>query len=268
MHYDSARKKHPDENRSPKLLTFPGLDDERRSVTIHEGHYFMRTIRQSFKRCAFVLALSMSALPNLVNAQAQSLTSVNKANSSKPELKDSVKEPRTDIARLISAVLKKGTSVNTGSNLGPVIGLPKAMSAMDVAVDVSKQAGVKESRRCFVVFENIEVPAAGTEEKRPLCAYVVKTKRFGLEKHVQYFRLGLNGNLEKIVVMKGKYDESGKAVKGSGIVTNLDIASSEARKSFEAEMKFWLKDWLKKEQRNAAKKTADAATKKPSASAL
>ena len=42
----------------------------------------------------------------------------------------------------------------------------------------------------------------------------------------------------------------------------------EVKKTFEAEMKFWLKDWLKKEQKAAAKKTANAAKPTSAAAAL
>lgn len=223
----------------------------------------MGTIRRSFNRCAFGLALSMSAMPNLVNAQAQSLTSVNKDNSStEQELKDSVKQTRPGVAQLIATVLKNGTDLNTGKNLSPVIGLPKAMRAKDVTVSQRAKAG--ESRSCFVVLDD----TAEGADKRPMCAYIVKKKRTTLDIETQFFRIDLNGNLEKVVISKGKLGENGKTVHGSGVKTDLDIGSPEVKKTFEAEMKFWLKDWLKKEQQNAAKKTADAAAKKPSTTAL
>lgn len=210
----------------------------------------------------------MSALPNLVNAQTQSLTSVNKNNSSKTDLKDSVKEPKADIAELISAVLKKGTNENIGSNLAPVIGLPNAMPIVDVEVEISKKAAEKETRNCFVVYEHVENPGAEGASKRALSAYAVRRKRSDRSTETKYFRLSLKGDLEKVVISKGKFDKHGKIVRGSGIKTDLDVDSPEVRKTFEAEMKFWLKDWLKKEQRNAAKKTAGAAAKTPSTTAL
>lgn len=228
----------------------------------------MRTIRQSFARCAFSLALSMSALPNLVNAQAQSLTSVNKNNSSKPDLKDSVREPRKDIAGLISAVMQKGTNANIGSNLAPVIGLPRAMPTMDVEILIRQKDKNVEKRACFVVYEPIQGTPTGASGKRPVCAYFVRIKRSRLDTQTQYFRVDLNGNLEKVILSQGKLKESGKVVRGSGVKTDLDADSQEVRKTFEAEMNFWLKDWLKKQQKSAAKKTADSAVKKPSTTAL
>lgn len=229
----------------------------------------MRTTRNNFRLSAIALALSIAAMPGLVNGQAQSLTSVNKAKSSnKPDIKDSVRNSNSSVAQLIAEVLKKGTIENTGSNLSPVIGLPKAMSAMDVEVDISKRAEVRETRRCFVVYEISESPAEESGNKRAICAYVVRTKRSGLDKETKYFKFNLNGKLEKVVLSHGKHDSTGKAVRGSGVKTDLDINSAEVKETFDIEMKFWLKDWLKKEQKNAAKKTVDAAKPNPAATRL
>ena len=88
-----------------------------------------------------------------------------------------------------------------------------------------------------------------------MCAYVVKVKRSGQNNQVRYFRIDLNGKLDKVVLSQSKADESGKIIRGSGIKTDQDINSPEVKKTFEAEMKFWLKDWLKKQPAVAAKKT-------------
>lgn len=210
-------------------------------------------MNKNFLRAAFALALSIAAMPGLVNGQTQSLSSVNKDNSSnKSPLKDSVK----DVTRLITAVLQAGNSENTGSNLAPVIGLPKAMSTKDVEIPISKNADTTETRRCFVVYEKTEGPTPESTNNRAICAYVVRTKRSGLDKETRYFKFDLNGKLEKVVLSHGKHDASGKVVRGSGVKTDLDIDSPEVRKAFEAEMKFWLKDWLKKQKKSPAKKSA------------
>lgn len=229
----------------------------------------MNAIHKNSIKAAVALALSIAALPNLVNGQPQSLSTVNTDKSSNQVLlKDSVKDAKSDIAKLIAAVLKKGTNENTRSSLSPVIGLPKAMPAMDVEVPISQKASVTETRRCFVVYENVEGTASEKGDKRPVCAYIVRAKRAGLDKETKYFRINLNGNLEKVVLTQGKYDASGKIVRGSGVKFDLDINSPEVKETFEAEMKFWLKDWLRKEQKNAAKKTVGTAKTNASAAAL
>ena len=229
----------------------------------------MRTIRQNFGKLALALALSIAALPGLVNGQTPSLTSVNKdKSSSKSDLKDSVKDAKIGITQLIAITLKNGTNSNIASTLAPVIGLPNAMPMRKQEVVVSKRDNDFEERACYVIYENVESTTPADDEKRAVCAYIVKIKRSGLDKETRYFRIDLNGKLEKVVLSKSKYDEAGKIVSGSGVKTDQDIDSPEVRKTFEAEMKFWLKDWLKKEQKNAAKKTADADAPAPAATAL
>lgn len=226
----------------------------------------MRAFPANFLAPAIVLALSIAASPGLVNGQPSSLTSVNPDNNSnEPELKDSVKEQKAGIAQLIAAVFKAGTDEKVGHNLAPVIGLPNSMPTKDVEIVISPRDSDLEKRGCFVVYENIESATSEAVEKRPVCAYIVKTKRAGRDTATRYFRIDLNGKLEKVVLSQGKFDENGKVVRGSGVKFDQDIESTEVKKAFEAEMKFWLKDWLKKEQLNAAKKTASAAATPPHA---
>lgn len=215
----------------------------------------MRTTRKIFERTNLALTLIIAAMPILVNGKDQSLPSVNHDNSSTgTTLRDSVKDAKGGVSLLIEAVLKTGTSENTGKNLAPVIGLPKAMPTKDVEIPISDNAGTAESRRCFVVYEKIEGAAPDATEKRAMCAYIVRTRRSGLEKETKYFKLDLTGKLEKVILSRGKYDASGKVVRGSGVKTDLDIDSPEVRKTFEAEMDFWLNDWLKKQPKAPAKK--------------
>lgn len=229
----------------------------------------MRAIPKTLSRSAFVLALSMSALPNLVNAQAQSLTSVNKANnSSKSDLKDSVKDANSGASKLIETVLRTGIDSSVGKNLAPIIGLPGAMSMKKHDVVISENGNDFERRACWVIYENSGGPDSKVGDKRSLLAYVLKAKRTGLDNQIQYFRIDPNGKLQKAILSRSKVTADGKGVRGSGAKTDLDVDSPEVRKTFEAEMNFWLKDWLKNEQKNAAKKTADAGVKTPSTTAL
>ncbi|MEQ1918009.1 MAG: hypothetical protein ABL955_02335 [Elusimicrobiota bacterium] len=227
----------------------------------------MRTIPNIFNKLALALALSITAMPDIVNGQGQSLTSVNQDGaSSKSDLKDSVKDTRDGVAKLIAITLKSGTDSDISNVLASVIGLPGAMPMKKQEVVIGQSDTNVEKRACYVIYENTASTAPESDEKRAVCAYIVKIKRTGLDKQTRYFRIDLNGKLEKVVLSEGKYDASGHGVRGSGVKTDQDIDSPEVRKTFEAEMRFWLKDWLKKELKNAAK-TADAA-KPPAAPAL
>lgn len=228
----------------------------------------MRTIRRNLGKSAVALVISMSAMPNLVNAQGQSLTSVNKTKSSnRAALKDSVKDTRIGTARLIEIILKTGADGNIDKNLAPVIGLekPSPMKTQDVVT--TRDSNGVEQRGCYVIYENTETTAPADNVKRPVCFYIIKFKRSGLDRQTRYFRVGLDGKLEKVVLSQSKADETGKVVRGSGVKFDQDIDSPEVKKTFEAEMKFWLKDWLKKEQK-AAKTPVNAAAAAPASAPL
>lgn len=221
----------------------------------------MRAISNILGRSAFVLALSMSALPNLVNAQAQSLTSVNTDNTStESDLKISVKETNVGMSKLIETVLRTGSDSSIGNNLASIIGLPKAMPVRKKEIVTSKSGKNHETSLFYVIYDKGDGSDAAPTEKRAVCAYIVKANRSGLNNDVRFFRIDLNGKLEKAVLSQSKFDESGKGVRGSGVKTDLDIDSPEVRKTFDSEMKFWVKDWLKKEQKlDTSKATASAA---------
>ena len=202
----------------------------------------MRTIRAHSSKSALALALSIAVLPGLVNGQAPSLTSVNKSDASRRS------ELKADFPKLVDVLMKTGKDSAIKSNLAPVIGLEKTMPIR--ARDITINAG--ETRGCFIVYESIEGSAAATAARRPLCAYFMKGKDTGPDHESRYFKINLNGTLEKAVLSKGKIDKDGKAIRGTGVKSDQDISSPEVKKTFEAEMKFWLKDWLKKQQQAPA----------------
>lgn len=222
----------------------------------------MRTIRKNFKLPAAVLALSIAAMPSLVNGQGQSLSTINPDRTSNTaDLKDSISARKTGMERLIATLLTSGVDSRILGTLAPVIGLATAMPMKKREVTVSATGDAESDvRACYVIYENAESAAPERGDKRVVCAYIVKIKRSGLDMQNRYFKINLNGKLEKAVLTQSKYDEAGKIIRGSGVKFDQDIESPEVKKTFEAELKFWLKDWLKKEQKNAAKKTATAAT--------
>lgn len=194
------------------------------------------------RRRALALALSITALFILVNANAESLTGVNQVRP-----KDSAKKQRGDFARLIDAVLTEGKDGNFGP-LSPVIGLPDAMPFKFAEKKISRSENGSESRACYII----------VDKDRPYCAYIVKFTTTGKDSTSQFYRLNLDGKLDKAVVTHGKRDEQGKPIKGSGVKFDQDIDSPEIRKAFDSEMAYWLKDWLKKEKKTD-KKAAEVA---------
>ena len=194
----------------------------------------MMTIHDKLRHAAFVLALSITALPTLVNAQNQ-------------------KDPKDGVTKLIEVILRNGTDSDISSTLAPIIGLQKAMPMKKLEV-VTKQRGTDiEMRACFIAYENAESSSTNMTAPHMTYIYIVKMKRAGLDKEMRYFRIDLNGRLEKVVLSQSKYDATGKIVRGSGVKFDQDIDSPEVKKTFETEMKFWLKDWLPKQLKTAAK---------------
>ncbi|MBI3288458.1 MAG: hypothetical protein HYZ74_02940 [Elusimicrobia bacterium] len=98
------------------------------------------------------------------------------------------------------------------------------------------------------------------DERTPVAIYIVKMETSGRDKTSEYFRSSLDGSLEKAVLFRGKDDETGHPIKGSGVKFDQDIDSPEVKKAFKTEMDYWLKDWLKKEE--AASKRRSAGDKK------
>ena len=225
----------------------------------------MSAIPPNIKRSAFALLLSMSALPNLVNALPPSLTSVNKDNSSRKN-ESATSANKAAVARLFEVMLASGADSSIANNLAPIIGLPNAMPIKAREIVTSENGKDEERRACYVVYENAEGKGAVLVEKHAVCAYFLKSKRSGHDPQTRYFRIDLTGKLEKVVLSQLKYDDTGKVIRGSGVKFDQDIESSEVKKTFEAEMKFWLKDWLKKERKPVAKTTA-ANAPKPTAAA-
>lgn len=212
----------------------------------------MRAIRIDLRVLSAVVGLSIAAMPVLVNGQDKSLSVVNKDNSSNDGvLKDSVKETKRDFSTFVDVLMKSGVDTKVGPNMAPTLGLPKALPAKNRALSNFPKAEKGEMRTCSLVYEKDSGSTDPTN--RPFCVLLMRSKRSGLDNQVRYYRVSLDGILEKVVVTRGKYDADGNPVRGSGVKFDEDINSPEVKKAFDAEMKFWLKDWLKKEQKAAAK---------------
>ena len=178
-------------------------------------------------KITIVLALSIAALPSVVNAQA---------------LKATKRADKGGFSALIEIVVGTGIDEKIGDNLAPVIGLPKAMPMKVRDTLLSGKNKDREIRSCLVIID---------EDKHPICVYAVRSKKSGRDKRSQYFRISLDGKLEKAVLSQTKYDENDKGIKGSGVKFDQDINSPEVKKAFDVEMSYWLKDWLKKEKKSA-----------------
>lgn len=62
---------------------------------------------------------------------------------------------------------------------------------------------------------------------------------------IYHYKVGLDGKLLAAIQLRGKRSD-GKAVRGSGIKTDLDINSPEVQSNFKKELDFWLSGQYKK----------------------
>ncbi len=201
-----------------------------------------------FRKIVPSLALSIAALLVSVNAEAQPLSSVNRSKSADKSAKSS----KDELDRLIQTLLRLGDAKTISDTMAPIIGLKKSSKVrqQDVIVRQDKRSG--DMRTCFVVISN-------DDDKSPMCLFVKRSRQTMSDSESKYFRVNLSGELEDALTWTGKKGATG-GIRGSGAKTQQDIASPVVKKEFEAEMAFWLKDWLKREQKAHAKKPEPSKT--------
>jgi len=191
----------------------------------------------------------MIAVSLHVNANSAQKPDVNQV-SSKTELKDSVSGTRNDISQLVDFLLKNGDDFLFKEHFAPVLGLPgptPSKKAIVVAEDRKAEHGFDSfGRACYLVYDKTTDADQGV--KHPVCIYLRRHVVSGFDDDDRYFRVNLDGKLEKIVMIRGKRDINGKAILGSGVPSDQDIESSEPKKEFAAEMTA-MKKWLKVQQK-------------------
>jgi hypothetical protein len=207
-------------------------------------------------RVASTLSLSIAALLLLVNGRAQSLTSVNLGKSPTK----SAKNTKNELERLIQILLERGADKKVSNIMAPVLGLEKPSNVKQHDVTLKHDENNFDGRSCFIVFTD-------DEQKSPMCLFVKRARQTADSAESKYFKVSIAGKLENAIVWAGKKTAAG-AVPGSGVKTEQDIESSEVKKEFDAEMAYWLKDWLKKEQKADAKKKVTSAASAKTATAL
>lgn len=179
------------------------------------------------------LVLSMPLVIVAVKAQDRAAAS---------DLKDSVKGEQNELSKLVQTVMASGKDGKFVNGHAQAAGLAGPMPIKSAAVALSDGA-----RRCRIVYESDE--AAGN---RPYCIYFMRSKIAKHEGEERYYRVSLDGRLEKVVTLKNKIDDDGKVLREGRSKVEEDMASPAVKKAFKAEMAFWLKDWLKKQPKLAA----------------
>lgn len=199
-----------------------------------------------------IVALSMPLVAVAVKAQDKALPSFNQdGDRRKSDLKDSVKGDQGEISRLVQTMMATGGDGKYINGHAQAVGLNGPMPIKGALIRIGKEA-----RRCNIVYE--PDAAAGN---RPVCIYLGKAARAQHTAEERFYRVSLDGQLEKVITLRNKLDDQGKALVEGRSRVEEDMTSPDIKKAFKAEMTFWLKDWLKKQPKLDAKKTtASAAT--------
>lgn len=123
--------------------------------------------------------------------------------------------------------------------MGFAMGLPSKADGVP-----SRQTADGISRQCNLVMEK----PTGTSITKPICLVLMAGQRFPGERkrEAYYFRVGLDGKLEKSLLNVGKLDESGNTVPGSGELTELNVDAAHVKAMLRRELDFWLKGKLRK----------------------
>jgi hypothetical protein len=208
---------------------------------------------------AAIFVTSIVVFPTAVKTRAADLPNVSPA-SRKTDLKDSVKDnAKKDLTQLIDFLMKHGLDGKIGENLAPVIGLPGPMPMKGQTIRNNISGKERNALNCTVIYEETADPSV-PNGKKPSCVYLVKITESPRVKDSQYFRINLDGRLERVLTSRGKKDDSGALIPGSGVALDDDLESSAVRKTFAAEMRE-LKAWLKVQQKLVAKKSPASAAK-------
>lgn len=201
---------------------------------------------------------SIAAFSPAVKTRAADLPNVS-PDSRKADLKDSVKDNKSEFKQIVDFVMQNGLDIRYGENFGPVLGLPGARPAKSDNVRSKKFDKKRGGLNCTVVYE--ESPeAAEYAGKRPICIVLEVGKLSGQGSENRYYRLSLDGQLEKVLLSRIKRDENGKVIRGSGVGTDEDVNSPEVKKAFAAEMAD-VRQWLKQQKKIIAKKSTASAGK-------
>lgn len=197
-----------------------------------------------------IIALSMPLVAVAVKAQT---TPPQAGDRREPDLKDSVKSGQSEISKLVQKLMASGGDGQYRNGYAQAVGLDRPMPIKGTMVPIGREA-----RKCQIIYETDE-----TNGDRPFCVYFLRTKKTQHDGEERYYRVSLDGQLEKVVTLRNKLDDQGKALVEGRSRVEEDMMSPDIKKAFNAEMTFWLKDWLKKQQKLDAKKATARAAKSP-----
>lgn len=153
----------------------------------------------------------------------------------------------TPLENRIQEVIAKGRDGELPSPIAASVNIPGNAPYRGARV-AAEQATDSMSHNFKVLVER----ASDSDAVKPVGLELDTAKRWPGNSEGNIFHASLDGKLEDASCIRGKIDEQGKGVKGSGEFVAKDIHLPDVKKRFQHELDFWLKKaYLKKEWRSA-----------------
>jgi hypothetical protein len=203
---------------------------------------------------AALFVASIVLFPAAVKTRAADL-----APASKSDLKDSVKDTQDEFKQIVDYMMRNGADSRFGGSLAPVLGFPGTTPVKGHNIRSKKVDAKRGGLNCAVAYEESSETTT-YDGKHPICLFLNTVKISGQDTTARFYRLTLDGRLERVILQRGKNDADGKPVPDSGVITNEDVNSPEIKKGLAAEMAD-LRQWLKQQLKLAAKTTTASAAK-------
>lgn len=130
-------------------------------------------------------------------------------------------------------------------SIGAFAGFPEG-AATKVDGIAGEESPDGKDRTCTLIVETSE-----EGKPTPVCLIVSARRKTDSESMSQYFRIALDGKLERAFMVTGKVKD-GKPVKGTGAQKPLDISSKEVLALMKKELEFWMKKYSKPVKKQTA----------------
>lgn len=150
------------------------------------------------------------------------------------------------ITELVAYLLKHGDNDHIGKNLAAVLGMSRPAPIKSRVIEEKGEAN-KDGRTALMVGLAYEPfpDYPKVHENRPLAIYLLSSKIYGQDTQSLYFRVNLDGQLERVVASFGSNDENGLPTRGSATDFYPDISSKDTRASYDTAMD-QVRTWLAK----------------------
>lgn len=190
---------------------------------------------------AVMLAVSMLLASSTVKSEAK--------NSIAPKKSKATQEAQLKTAQLVEFLQRAGKDdILDDMKTAERLGFSTEMPVRVVEVDTPRSIKGWRHRETAVVYAPSDQSSDSPSARTPVCVYFYQTKATGHDNKGYWFRLSLQGTLEKALLTIGKNDDAGTPIRGSGVQIEQDIESAEVKKAFDAELSYWT-DWITKQRR-------------------